>query len=350
MAASKLGAPTFEVDLEAVLSAWDSRRARSKQKKPGPSSLGTCRRRMAYQIVRQRPDNGGDKKKAIQGTLLHRGVLAALKTAHGGLTEVKLEDERVRGSCDWLRYDPLGLAIVSDVKTVGKDVYEPRIRGDISKPHLWQTMTYGDLLRRGAIAANEKRIAAEPVDVVDVEIITLCRDDGRSESRRIPFQQDVADEAWAWLTEVEDRVAVDGVNLVPRDEAGPDNSYICPSCPFLNACWGEQDNEGRRRPLLLPSDELRDHLVAYEEARLVEKEAAARKKLARAHLDGQDPQKTSDGWSLGWTGGKVTTSEVVDVEGLVGLVESAGLAVPMRTIEKVGPVSIAVKPPKRTGA
>jgi hypothetical protein len=339
--------PVFEVDVRDVLRKWDMRRARSKQKKIGPSSLGGCRRRAAYMITRQPRDNFTDPAKAIQGTLFHRGILPALRTAHGGVIEVKLENDRVQGACDWLRFDPLGFAICDDVKTVGKDVFDLRVRYPLSNEWLFQLHTYADMLRHGQFSAKEKRLPHEPVDVVDIEVLLICRDDGRAATRKIPFRQSIADEAWAWLTEVEDRVAADGVALVPRDHPGPDQSPICSNCPFLNACWGERDTDGERAPLVLSDAEFEKWLAEYEEARLEEKAAADRKKLARAHLDGQDPVAFASGWELTWTGGKVTESLQPDEDAMAELLEAAGLPVPLKRVSKSSARSIKVKPPKR---
>lgn len=340
---------TFDVDLGKILVDWDRRRKRSRQTKLGPSSVGECRRRAAYIIARQPYDNWGDPLKAIMGTLLHRESLKACRTAHGGAIEVKLENERIRGSADWLRWDPLGLPILDDLKTKGKDVWDDVLRRNLTRPNLFQIHLYGDMLRRGEIADDERQIPREPVDVVEVEIIYLCRDDGRTASRRVPFEQDIADEAWAWLDEVEKRVEVDGVGLVPRDHPGPESSVICRNCPFLRACWGEQDDSGQRPPLPLGEEELREWVEEYEAARVVEAEAAKRKKLARGHLDGQEPQEWSDGWKLGWTGGNVSVVEEPDVDALVDLVQRAGLVVPIRQVEKRSSRNISVKPPKRSG-
>ena len=342
-----LNQPVFDVDVNKVLNDWDRRRMRSRQVKTGASELGTCRRRLAYRLARQKPDNFTDKGQAIMGTIAHVGILAALRKAHGGTTEVKLEDDDVRGSADWLRFDPLGLAICSDVKTKGS-TYEQSIRQPITRPHLWQLSKYADLLRRGCYQKRERRLR-EPVDVVDIEVLTINRENGRSHSRRLPFDQAIADEATAWQQEVKDRLERDGINRVPRDQAGPDSgANICANCPFLNACWGPQDSDGVRPALDLPRDDLREHLIGYEEHRLVESEAKKRKELHRAHLNGQDPFKLSDGWELAWKGGKVTTVTEPDIDAVLEIVERAGLVIPMRTVDKVGTRSISVKPPKQT--
>lgn len=350
MPKSMQAVPTFEVDLNALLNAADSRRTRSRQVKIGPSDLGTCRRRTAYKLARQKADNFPDKGKAIMGTLLHKGGLAAAKATHGGFTEVRVEDEIVRGSADWLRWDPIGLPICSDLKTKGKDTYDLVIRRDISIPHAWQINTYADLMRRGKWARVEKRFGqGEGVDVVEIEVMYLCRDDGRSHTRRVEFDQAIADEARAWAVEVADRLERDGIKRVPRDQPGPDmpGGVICRNCPFVNACWGPQDPVTLEREALdIPDHEMLEWMEIYDRERSIESEAKKRKEIARGHLNAQTPV-TIEGWSLGWTGGKVTTITEPDTDAAIDLIERAGLAVPMRTYAKISSKSIQVKPPKK---
>lgn len=339
--------PVFDVDLRSVLDRMDSRRRRSRQRGPGASDLGTCRRRVAYKLSGQPVDNRGDKRKAIQGTLLHRGTLAALKTAHGGLTEVKVERPGViRGSVDWLRFDPLGLPIVDDLKTTGKDNHDAAVRGPMSRPHLWQIHTYADLLRTGDIATAERRLPAERIEVVEVEVLYLCRDDGRTDTRRVPFHQDIADEALAWLAEVQDRLATDGVKCVPRDLAGPDASVICRSCPFVRDCWKWDPDTDRREPLELAEPEVEEWARKYKEAARIESKAKDEKALARAHLDGQPAMTWPSGWQLKWNGGHPKWVEETDVEMLIDEFREAGLPLPTVRVNKARPASISVLPPK----
>src|SRR3712207_40640 len=83
--------------LAAAVRDLDSRRARSRQRMIGASELGECRRRAAYRIARRRPTNTRSGLQAFMGTELHRGVLRALRRQYGGLTEVGLKGEQVRG-------------------------------------------------------------------------------------------------------------------------------------------------------------------------------------------------------------------------------------------------------------
>lgn len=345
-----MAVPVFDVDLRQVLDDMDRRRKRSRQRGPGASDLGLCRRRVAYKLAGQPVDNWASKAKAIQGTLLHRGVLAALKAAHGGLTEVKVARPGIiRGSADWLRFDPLGLPIVDDVKTTGKDNHESTVRGPIPRPHLWQFHAYADLLRRGEFAPVERRLPHEPIEVVDVEVQWLCRDDGRTAARRVPYQQDVADEAFAWLAEVRGRVELDGVKFVRRDLPGPDNSVICRQCPFVRDCWKWDPDTEMRAPIELADAELEEWARKYKQAQIAEAAATAEKKLARAHLDGHPAMAWPSGWQLKWNGGGDRWVEEPDTDMLVAEFQDAGLPVPMRTVNRGRAASISVLAPKPKG-
>ena len=335
----------FDVDLRAVLDAADGRRRRSRQKLPGASDLGLCRRRTGYKISGQPVDNPASKAKAIQGTLLHRGALAACKAAHGGLTEVRVELPGVlRGSLDWLRWDPLGLAIVDDLKTTGKDNHDQAVRGPITRNHSFQIMTYAHLVRLGLIA--DRRLPAEPIEVVDIEVLYLCRDDGRTDSKRVPYSQDIADEALAWLEEVRERVAVDGADRVPRDLPGPSESPVCRGCPFARACWKWNPETGEREPLELGDPEREEWAHKYNAAQRAEAAAAGDKKLARAHLDGQPAQVWDSGWTLKWNGGGPKWTEEPDLDAIRADYAAAGLSVPVRPVNKGKAPSISVLPPR----
>lgn len=337
----------FDVDLRAVLDRMDARRRRSRQRGPGASDLGTCRRRVAYKIAGTRPDNPvASKRKAIQGTLLHKPVLAALRAAHGGITEVRLSRPGViRGSADWLRYDPLGLPILDDLKTVGADIYEHTVRGPIATPHLWQIHVYADMLRAGEII--DHRLPHTPVEVVEVEVLYLCRDDGRTDARRVPYRPEVAREALTWLAEVTAQVDRDGgPSKVPRDLPGPDRSAICRGCPFAVGCWNWHPEDDTRDPIDLTVPEAESWAIRYRKAQAIEAAAGRRKALARAHLDGLPPQRWRSGWELRWTGGKPSVESVPDLEAIAEDYDAMGVEMPYRTIRKVSPRSISVLPPK----
>ena len=337
--------PVFDVNLRKVLDDMDRRRRRSRQKLPGPSDIGLCRRRTAYKIVGQPPDNPASKAKAIQGTLLHPPVLAALRAAHGGLSEVRVGRPGViEGSADLLRHDPLDMAIVGDLKTCGKDTYDDVIRRPLRLEQEFQIMLYADMMRRGEI--TDKRLPAEPIDVVEIEVYHLCRDDGRSWTRKLPFDQARADEAWAWLEEVHERIELDGIDQVPRDLPGPDVSAVCAGCPFARDCWRWDPATQTRQAVDLSDPAKEEWAVKYDTARTAETAAKKAKALARAHLHGQPAQTWASGWQLDWTGGGTKWIEEPDSDAMATEFVAAGLPVPTRLVETGRAPAIAVRPPK----
>lgn len=342
--------PTFDVDMRAVLDAMDSRRARSRQKSIGASEVGGCRRRAAYRLSGTPVSNpNADKSKAIQGTMLHKPVLNALKVAHGGIVELKLQRPGViSGSADWLRFDPLGLPILSDLKTFGAYVFEARSRAaDLEVAHDYQLHIYADMLRHGQIAPKETRLPVEPVDVVDIEVLMLCRDDGRTHTRRVPFKQSTADAAWKWLADVKAQVERDGgPQFVGRDHSGPDNSAICRGCPFATACWGWNPDTDTREPLQLDDVELGRWAVDYKAAALDEAAAKRQKDIAKAHLLGQPAQKFPNGYELKWSGGMPKWEEAPDMDAIRKLYERAGIELPTVKVNKGRAAAISVLLPK----
>src|SRR5919205_255620 len=114
-AAERRAAPS----LAAAVRDLDRRRARSRQRMIGASELGECRRRAAYRVARRRPTNTRTGLQAFMGTELHRGVLRALRRQYGGLTEVGLKGEQVRGRCDWWH-----TPVVEDLKTTSRFGFE----------------------------------------------------------------------------------------------------------------------------------------------------------------------------------------------------------------------------------
>lgn len=342
----------YRVDLRATLDAADARRRRSKQKRPGASEIGECRRRTAYRLIGQPADNHTSKAKAIEGTIKHKVLLPLLRQEHGGQIEVRLLDpERgVESALDWIRQNPLGMWIVSDLKTYGKDVYDHRVAKPIRTPVLYQLHLYGDMVRRGLIHPQEKRFPREPLDVQHLELIERCRDDGRCNTRSIRFDQAIADEAWQWFADVKNQVAEDGTAAyVPRDLPGPEaaGGVICRNCPFVRACWGWDPDTETRQPLTLEETELVEWMGRYSEAQQRESAAKRDKELARAHLDGQPPLD-ADGWKLDWTGGKVDYIDVLDADAAIEKFEAAGIPVPMKVVEKKTARRITVKRPPRT--
>ena len=132
-AAERRAAPS----LAAAVRDLDRRRARSRQRMIGASELGECRRRAAYRVARRRPTNSATGLQAFLGTELHRGVLRTLRRQYGGLTEVGLKGEQVKGRCDWW-HSP----VVEDLKTTSRFGFERVLTRGVPTKHWFQVAVY----------------------------------------------------------------------------------------------------------------------------------------------------------------------------------------------------------------
>jgi hypothetical protein len=331
-------------DLAGAAHRVDARRARSKQKKLGPSAVGGCRRKAAYSISDIAPtDDGGSKMKAILGTWIHKGALDALKREYGALIEVQLQSDMLKGSADAVYLESL---TVEDVKTTGLFAYEWRLQVGVELAHLWQVHLYAWLLREGYIPAKTRRRLArggyinDRVPIEQVVVRYLCRDNGEEWAHVQDYDPKITAQALEWLANVYADTAELGPEFVDRDEDGPGLSMICDGCRWLTACWGPQraDGHSRQANLIRDDEDVQAALVEYDRARAVAKEADAAKKLAREKLDASDEGQYGD-LVLGWSGGG--TKRAVDMEAVRALFASAGLEVPEKST-RVRP-SIGVK-------
>src|ERR671933_778470 len=202
-AAERRAAPS----LAAAVRDLDSRRARSRQRMIGASELGECRRRAAYRVARRRPTNTSTGLQAFLGTELHRGVLRALRRQYGGLTEVGLRGEEVKGRCDWWH-----AGVVEDLKTTSRFGFERVL--------------------------NRRLPDGVGQDVEGLRLRYLSRDSGEDVVFEAEHDPALAAEAVLWLTDVYATVEAEGVDAVPRDGFGPGVDTMCDWCPFLDLCWG----------------------------------------------------------------------------------------------------------------
>lgn len=310
-------------DLWSGAKRVDSRRARSRQVKIGASDVGTCRRRTAYVLARTpKSDDEGEKRAANLGTWIHKGALAVLASEYKAITEVKLEDDRIKSQADAYYPDD---AIVEDVKTRGRFVMDSARRHGPRTAELYQVHLYADLLRAGMFQRREKRLHG-PQAVLDVRVRFLCRDDGDEHVWQQPYDPEIAAEAWAWLAEVRDYSRPE---FAPRDQRGPGLSAVCDSCPFRTACWGPAGAVAAQATLVHDDADVQAALAEYDAGRTMEKEGKEIKESARAKLDGSEAGRYG-GWELKWTGGNPTRPKP-DAEAAFALLEDAGVEIPMTT-------------------
>src|SRR4051794_35415281 len=295
-AAERRAAPS----LAAAVRDLDSRRARSRQRMIGASELGECRRRAAYRIARRRPSNTRTGLQAFLGTELHRGVLRALRRQYGGLTEVGLKGEQVKGRCDWWP-----APVVEDLKTTSRFGFERVLTRGVPAQHWFQVAVYAWLLRTGR-TADRRLPAGTGQDVDGLRIRYLSRDSGEDVVFEADHDPALTAEAILWLTDVYATVEDAGVDAAPRDGSGPGVDTMCDWCPFLDLCWGapvdpETEGDVSRQSRLTATDQGYVEAVHdYDAWRAAENDAKRHKRFARARLRGRpgaagDPQSRRPG-------------------------------------------------------
>jgi hypothetical protein len=321
-AAERRAAPS----LAAAVRDLDSRRARSRQRMIGASELGECRRRAAYRIARRRPTNTRTGLQAFMGTELHRGVLRALRRQYGGLTEVGLKGEQVRGRCDWWH-----APVVEDLKTTSRFGFERVLTRGVPVRHWFQVAVYAWLLRTGQTA--DRRVpAGDGQDVDGLRIRYLSRDSGEDVVFEADHDPALTAEAIMWLTDVYATVEDDGADAVPRDGFGPGVDTMCDWCPFLDLCWGPPVDPGtegdvsRQSRLTVTDEDYVEAVHDYDAWRAAENEAKRHKEYARERLRGRSGP--ADDLYCEWSGGGLRTQ--VDKDAAVERLVELGEVLPTR--------------------
>lgn len=299
--------------LAAAVRDLDSRRARSRQKKIGASEVGECRRQAAYRIAGVKATNTSSGIQAALGTAIHKDVLRALKVTYGGLTEVHCESEQLKGHADWVDTDSYEYPVIEDLKTTSTNSFTKVLAQGAYTKHWLQVSLYAWLMRNGHITDKRLlKVGCESLDIAGVRIRYLDRSSGEDTVMAQEYDPLLAAEAIMWLTDVYDTVAAEGPEAAERDGYGPGIDGMCDWCPFLDACWGPQPEEGefrtRQSRLIVDDDEFAQALADYEESRRAEAEAKRKKEFARAKLMGR--QGSARGLSLAWQGG----NEIVQVD------------------------------------
>jgi hypothetical protein len=331
-AAERRAAPS----LAAAVRDLDTRRVRSRQRMIGASELGECRRRAAYRIARRRPTNTRTGLQAFMGTELHRGVLRALRRQYGGLTELGLKGEQVKGRCDWWH-----TPVVEDLKTTSRFGFDKVITRGAPAKHWFQVAIYSWLLRTGQI--SDRRLpAGTECDVEGLRIRYLSRDSGEDVVFEADYDPLLTAEAVLWLTEVYATVEDDGVDAVPRDGFGPGVDPMCDWCPFLDLCWGppvdpETESGLSRQSRFTVTDE--DYVEAvrdYDNWRTAENEAKRHKEYARERLRGRSGPAGE--LHCEWSGGNIRTQ--VDKDAAIERLIELGEVIPTRSIRSTQAIRV----------
>lgn len=313
----------------------DARSTRSRQRKVGASEIGVCRRRAGYKHHGHPVTNPENVTglPAVLGTWVHKGALGTMRREWGSVIEVGVEDELVRGHVDAIELpndwrikaglpehpEAPDVVEVDDLKTKrdARMVDYVRNRGP-KRSELFQPHLYAKLLREGKVQGHKRFAHLAALGPLPVETIRLryFPRTGEEDSEYVyeqPFDDAIAEEAWEWVEQV---AASSKPEDLPRDEDGPGLSVSCDHCPFVTACWGEASGVLPQAQLIVTDADLALTLAEYDEARVVEREAAERKALARAKLDATTPaiylpgSDAVDGFKVAWSGGSVSDPKV----------------------------------------
>ena len=343
----------------------DARKARSRQRSLGPSSVGVCRRRAGYQFHKtpvSDPEHGSGMA-AIAGTWFHKGALEVMRSEWGAFIETTVEDVPIKGHVDALflnqsLIDILGLDIearvdvptVDDLKTKGDRRMVDHMRSvGPSRSQLFQTHMYADLLRRGKVKSTRKlsdQMLAKlgPIEVERVQLRYVARSGEDDEYlHEQEYDQSITDEAWEWVGQI---TASKTPDELPRDEDGPGLSYVCNNCEFLTECWGPQIGDLPRQTLLIVEDADRTAALSeYHRGLVLTREGNTLKDKAKAMVTGSDPaiyHHGGEAFKLTWSGGR-RGDPSPDYDAMVAMYEEAGLEVPMKP-GRPGSKSIGVTP------
>ncbi|MFE0642792.1 PD-(D/E)XK nuclease family protein [Streptomyces sp. NPDC058877] len=323
----------------------DRARPRSRQRLLGPSSIGLCRCRAAYEVHGTWPTDLADNMHAaILGTWLHEGILRVLREQYGAWTELELTDGVILGHADayWapdhvkLAAEPhrtarpaTDVGVVEDVKTKSTRALDVVVRQGPSQAEWFQVHLYAHLLRTGGLKEHPDLPAGEPLPVDVVRLRYVGREYGQVVVQQRAYDEDVTKQALAWA---EDVLASAEPEAMPRDLDGPGLSIICDNCPFKTACWSlDRLSDDRAPQTILAEDSaaITEALSAYADAAEVESAAKKRKAKARKTLDAADPG-TYGAFKLSWSGDKPRPPEP-DPEAMTRILEGLGVDIPMRS-------------------
>ncbi|MDI3417997.1 PD-(D/E)XK nuclease family protein [Streptomyces luteolus] len=318
----------------------DRARPRARQQLLGPSSIGLCRRRAAYEAHGTWPTDLADTMHAaILGTWLHEGILRVLEQQYGAFTELELTNGTLLGHADayWApaalagRTNPYngGVGVVEDLKTKSTRALDMVVRQGPSRNEWFQVHLYAYLLRTGGLTAHPDLPVGEPLPVDVVRLRYVGREYGQVVVHQRPYDQDVADQALSWA---EDVLASPEPEAMPRDLDGPGLSVICDNCPFKSACWNLDALTVDRAPqtiLVEGSEDITSALSAYAESAEIESAAKKRKAKARKVLDAAEPGAYGT-FRLSWSGGN-PRPPVPDPEAMIRILQDLDLEVPLKS-------------------
>jgi hypothetical protein len=199
------------------LGAYDSQRDRSKQIEIGPSSIGSCARRVYHDLKQTPKTNDTEKLAAILGTFIHAGVEKSIQRldpfGDNYLIELEVSYGDLKGHCDLFIKDQ---GLVVDWKTTTKK--GARYFGN--QQQRWQIQLYGWLL------------ANNGYEVKDVALVGIPRDGGMKDIlvHKEPYNPNIAQEALNWLQEIKE--IVDLGKSAPEPEKPI--AFCASYCPYYD--------------------------------------------------------------------------------------------------------------------
>ncbi|MEU3046240.1 PD-(D/E)XK nuclease family protein [Streptomyces sp. NPDC006984] len=310
----------------------DRARPRARQRLLGPSSIGLCRRRAAYEVHGTWPTDLDDNMHAaILGTWLHEGILRVLAEQYGAYTELELTNDVILGHAD-AYWTPSGQApgVVEDVKTKSTRALDVVVRQGPSQHEWFQVHLYAYLLRTGGLSEHPHLPTGEPLEVDVVRLRYVGREYGQVVVHQRMYDEGVTQQALAWAEDVLESAEPEAM---PRDLDGPGLSGICDNCPFKTACWNldQLADDGRAPQTILAEDEagITDALRAYADAAEIESAAKKRKAKARKMLDAADPGTYGD-FKLSWSGGNPRPPEP-DPQAMIRILEGLSVDIPIKS-------------------
>ncbi|TQF05581.1 hypothetical protein E6W39_29295 [Kitasatospora acidiphila] len=354
----------------------DARRPRSRQTQLGASDT-VCERRAAYILHGHPRTDHVVSPAAILGTYIHAGLTADAKQEFGWLVERKVADTAVRGSVDIVQLDdatarklptrlrpkaPAEAVTVEDIKTKTVWKWDDVLRYGATEAELRQVHLYADLIRTdGFEDRSGQRVLARlgPVDVRQIRLRFICRDNGAEHVQEIDFDPQRAEEARWWLDRVAETASPEEAR---RDFNGPGLDAACDFCPFVTACWGVPAPGRPAQTTLIHNDmDVEQALIDYSEAHQLFVRGKRVKDLVRKMVDAS-PEGRYGPNILKWGGGspveepdlakmieqfddaELTVPQMPDAAKMVKILTAAGLAVPMRETSRRTARTIRIVP------
>jgi hypothetical protein len=173
-----------------VLTAKDKTRARSTQKRVGPSEVGGCRRRTYYRLNEQPKTNSTLRLPAIMGTAIHKTIEEAFYRedpfAEKYVLEMEVEHEGLMGHIDLYMPDKKELVDWKTTKLKNAKKFP-------TPEQKMQVNLYGYLLRKNGY------------ELETVTLVAIARD-GDERNIQIwsePYDESIALEGLDWLKELD---------------------------------------------------------------------------------------------------------------------------------------------------